>query len=557
MRVKDALKKLKTYQKLMELNAENEFKIKQFASFIIELENSPFGLKELLRKAQLGQYKMTENKQVLLYDLLETGTFSALDELLMKTPAGVLEMTKISGLGPKKIRVIWQDLAIIDLKTLKDFCASGQLSSVKGFGEKTAKNVEESIDYYLENKSKLLISQADLIKDAVLREILDFLPDLAIEVVGDYKRNLNTVDKIQFAIESKDKSLVFGMLNNHDMFEKDLKNSTMFCWRGFLMDVECPIEVVVLGQNKGLQLLKLNSSEHYLASLPTVSSSVKLETEEEVYQHLGLTYISAPLREVEHLDFINSSAFDLNKIVKSSDLKGCLHNHSVYSDGQNTIAEMVVACKALGLTYFGISDHSKTASYAGGLSEEQVIAQHLEIDEWNSRSIGFKVFKGIESDILANGDLDYDAKVLASFDFIVSSIHANLTMKKEDATQRILKAIENPYTTILGHPTGRLLLKRPGYDLYFDKIIDACVANKVCIEINSNPWRLDLDWTHVRKAVDKGVIVAINPDAHEIDGIQDMQYGVRVAKKCGLYPEQILNCWEKEEVEKFFVASNS
>jgi DNA polymerase (family X) len=270
-----------------------------------------------------------------------------------------------------------------------------------------------------------------------------------------------------------------------------------------------------------------------------------------------LTYIPAPLREVEHLDFINSSVFDLNKIVKSSDLKGCLHNHSVYSDGQNTIAEMLVACKALGLTYFGISDHSKTASYAGGLTEEQIIAQHLEIDEWNSRSVGFKVFKGIESDILANGDLDYDAKVLASFDFIVSSIHANLTMKKEEATQRILKAIENPYTTILGHPTGRLLLKRPGYDLYFDKIIDACAANKVCIEINSNPWRLDLDWTHVRKAVDKGVIVAINPDAHEIDGIQDMQYGVRVAQKCGLYPEQILNCWEKEEVESFFVASKS
>ena len=370
-------------------------------------------------------------------------------------------------------------------------------------------------------------------------------------MVGDVARNLSEVRKIQFAIDAKDKSLVFAMLNNNDLFEKDTKNSSMFSWKGFLMDVKCPIEVLALSQNKGLSLLKLNSSEEFMTEYKSKFQD-QAQTEAEVFEKLGLPFIPTPLREVQNIDFIKSKDFDLNKIVKASDIKGCLHNHSVYSDGQNTITEMVSACKSMGLSYFGISDHSQTASYAGGLKVDEVMAQHKEIDEWNARSSGFKIYKGIESDILNDGSLDYAADVLKTFDFIVASVHANLTMKKDDATARLIKAIENPFTTILGHPTGRLLVRRKGYELDMLKVIDACAANKVCIEINSNPWRLDLDWTFVRYAAEKGVMLALNPDAHEIDGLHDMQYGLKLAQKCALYPEQILNCLEQKEVEAFF-----
>jgi DNA polymerase (family X) len=551
MKAKDALKKLKSYIKLMELHNENEFKIKQFNSFVFEIENSPYGLKEILKRSQTGDYKLTEAKQTLLYDLLETETFPALDELMSKTPVGVWQMTKISGLGSKKVRILWQDLNCLDLNTLKHLCEQGEVSKIKGFGQKTEQNILESINYLLENESKLLMSEGELVAENVLKEIKDFLPEIDIQIVGDVARNLSEVSKIQFAIDAKDKSLVFGILNNNDLFEKDAKNSSMFSWKGFLMDVKCPIEVLALSQNKGLSLLKLNSSEEFMSEYISKFQD-QAQTEAEVFEKLGLPFIPTPLREVQNIEFIESKDFDLEKIVKASDIKGCLHNHSVYSDGQNTIAEMVSACKSMGLSYFGISDHSQTASYAGGLKVEEVIEQHKEIDEWNVRSSGFKIYKGIESDILNDGSLDYAADVLKTFDFIVASVHANLTMKKDDATARLIKAIENPYTTILGHPTGRLLVRRKGYELDMLKVIDACAANKVCIEINSNPWRLDLDWTFVRYAAEKGVMLALNPDAHEIDGLHDMQYGLKIAQKVALYPEQILNCLEQKEVEQFF-----
>lgn len=551
MRVKDAIKKLKSYQKLMELHNENEFKIKQFTSFIIEIENSKYGLKELLSLCQQGKYKLSEAKQTLIFDLLETGSFPDFDVLMQKTPKGVWEMTKISGLGPKKVRILWQELALLDLKSLQEKCLAGEVAKIKGFGLKTEQNILISIAYLLENESKLLLSQAEILAESVLKEILDFLPDLDIVLVGDVTRYLSVVSKIHFVIDAKDKSLVFGMMNTHDLFEKDTKNSSMFCWRGYLIDVKCPIEITAVSNNKGLALLKLNSSEEYISHFLDKFQGTA-NSEQEVYAKLNKPFTPAPMREIQNMPILSSPDFDVDKIVKDSDIKGCLHNHSVYSDGQNTISEMVSACKTMGLTYFGISDHSKTASYAGGIREEEIIKQHNEIDDWNARSSNFKIFKGIESDILNDGSLDYSNEVLASFDFIVASVHSNLTMNKEEATQRLIKAIENPYTTILGHPTGRLLLKRKGYELDMYKIIDACAANRVCIEINSNPWRLDLDWTYVRYAADKEVMLALNPDAHEIDGLHDMQYGVKSAQKAGLYPEQILNCLERDLVSGFF-----
>lgn len=552
MRLKEVTLKLATHQKLMELHGLPEPHRKAFEVFVGGLETSGLGLKPLLSKAQRGEYKLSEEHQTLLYDLLETGTFSAMDDLLAQTPAQVLDMLKLPGLGAKKVREIWKTLGVSTLEELRHKCIQGELAQLKGFGPKTQANTLEAVEFLMEAKPQLLFPEALLFAQAVEQELKDFIPDLKLHLVGDLKRNLPTLSKLEFAISKADKSRVFGTLDHHDLFEKDRSISSPFKWGGHLIDVLCPVVFHVLGAHQGLDLFKLSSAQEYLnAVLPSLPMG-DYPSEKEVYKALKLPFIPSPLRELTNLPLVHSTDFSSEKVVKLTDLKGCLHNHSLYSDGQNTLAEMAGECKRLGLSYFGISDHSKTAFYAGGLYESDIIKQHQEIDQWNSKSPSFRIFKGIESDILSNGDLDYSDEVLASFDFIVSSIHANLTMNKTDATARLIKAIENPYTTILGHPTGRLLLRRKGYPIDHSKIIDACAANRVVIEINANPRRLDLDWQYIRQAAEKGVLLSINPDAHEVAGIQDMQYGVVLAQKAGLYPEQILNCLTLPDVAQRF-----
>lgn len=549
MRVKEAVKKLNQYLKLLEIHEEETAKIVRFSSFVSELENSGYGLKQLLSLAQAGKYSLSDDKQTLIWDLLETGTFSLFDKILNDTPSGILEMLKLPGLGPKKIRTIWRELEVEGLEKLKIACVNKKVSALKGFGEKTEQNILESVDFLIENKTKLLFPHAQLFAESVLREIKDYFPDLQIQVVGDLTRNLNVVSKLQLAILKKDKSVLFGLLDGHDLFDKDKANSSPFKWVGHLIDVDCPIEVVLLSEPVGNSLVKFNSGPGYLTELDV---SLKANSEEEFYSMQNKTFIPPEMRELNNASLVHSYSFNLKNVIKASDIKGCLHNHSVYSDGQNTIAEMAGACKQLGLSYFGISDHSKTAQYAGGLYENDILRQHLEIDDWNKRSDSFRIFKGIESDILNDGSLDYSDEVLKSFDFLVASIHSNLNMNKQTATSRLIKAIENPHTTILGHPTGRLLLRRKGYEIDHSKVIDACKQNNVVMEINSNPWRLDIDWQYVRECADKGVLLSINPDAHEVDGIHDMQYGLLVARKACLEPDQVLNCKSAEEINEFF-----
>ena len=240
-------------------------------------------------------------------------------------------------------------------------------------------------------------------------------------------------------------------------------------------------------------------------------------------------------------------------LVKLADLKGVLHNHSTYSDGKHTLEEMARYCQSLGYEYFGITDHSKSAFYANGLVEDRIRQQHAEIDELNRKLAPFRVFKGIESDILTDGSLDYDEDVLKTFDFVIASVHSGLGMDEEKATKRLIRAVENPYTTILGHLTGRLLLRREGYPVDHRKVIDACVANGVIIEINASPWRLDIGWQWLPYCMEKGVMISINPDAHEKNGIHDMVYGVNVARKGGLIRAMTFNALPLAEVEKRLV----
>jgi DNA polymerase (family 10) len=275
--------------------------------------------------------------------------------------------------------------------------------------------------------------------------------------------------------------------------------------------------------------------------------------ESGIYASLGLQYIEPELRE--GLTEVSSAKENkIPKLIELSDLKGILHNHSTYSDGMNSLKEMAEYCKELGYEYLGICDHSQSAFYAQGLKPDRVFEQHAEIDLLNKQLFPFRVFKGIESDILNDGSLDYSDDVLKSFDFIVASVHSNLKMNEEKATARLLKAIENPFTTILGHPTGRLLLSRPGYPIDHKKIIDACAANGVIIELNAHPYRLDIDWRWIPYCLERGVKISINPDAHEKSGYHDMYFGTFVARKGMLSKEMCLNSLSLTEIESYFLS---
>jgi DNA polymerase (family 10) len=304
----------------------------------------------------------------------------------------------------------------------------------------------------------------------------------------------------------------------------------------------------------GWELILKTGNQEHVEILKSMLKGVDIDgkTESEIYELAGIPYIEPELREGDN-EFKLVKSNSLPQLIEYSDLQGSLHNHSTWSDGVHTLEEMALFCKnELKLEYLGICDHSKSAFYANGLNETRISAQQREIDELNKKLSPFKIFKGIESDILYDGSLDYSDEVLGSFDFIVASVHSVLNMNELKATERLIKAIENPYTTILGHPTGRLLLSRSGYPIDHKKVIDACAANQVIIEINANPLRLDLDWRWHQYAISKGVMLSINPDAHRKEGFNDMKFGTLIARKGGLSKENCLNAMNFEQISIFF-----
>jgi DNA polymerase (family 10) len=292
--------------------------------------------------------------------------------------------------------------------------------------------------------------------------------------------------------------------------------------------------------------------EAMLAAYPN-GSTQKATTEEMYFSNLGLQFIPAPLRE-DPAALTLASSNSIPALIQPGDIRGIIHSHSNWSDGSNTIEEMALGAIERGLEYLVISDHSKSASYAQGLHEEKIREQHRYIDELNIKLAPFRIFKSIESDILNDGSLDYSNNVLATFDLVIASVHSNLKMSEEKAMARLLRAIENPYTTILGHLTGRLLLSRPGYPVDHDVIINACAANHVAIELNAHPRRLDMDWRHIKKALDKNVLISIDPDAHFIEGLDDTLYGVMVAQKAMVTKQNNLSSFSLADFEKFIAA---
>ena len=517
--------------KLMELHNENPFKIKSIAAAAYRLDKLRYDFEGKTQEEISAIEGVGKSIAAKINELLTTGTTKELTSLFDKTPAGVVEMLGIKGLGPKKVRQLWLELNLESVGELLYACNENRLITLKGFGEKTQTAIKQSIEFKLSNNNKFHFASLEKPVNNIVEFILEQQSDLQMAVIGQLARKCEIIDKIEILVDgevSADISFIQKTI--------PLKINFILCQ---------PAEFFY-------KYVELTSTPAHLEKINFAGLvGTEFFDDEEIYTALNLQYIEPELREgLNEVD--RAMTHEIPKLIEMQDLKGILHNHTTYSDGVHTLSEMAHYCKDLGYEYLGICDHSKSAFYAQGLPIEKVLEQQNEIDKLNLTFSNFTVLKGIESDILNDGSLDYPEEILKTFDFIVASVHSNLKMNEEKATERLIKAIENPYTSILGHPTGRLLLARPGYPINHKKVIDACAANKVSMELNAHPYRLDIDWRWIWYCLEINVKISINPDAHHREGFHDMYYGVCAARKGMLSKEFCLNALNLLDLKQQF-----
>lgn len=541
----------KTFQYLgniMELHGENKFKIRSYQNAYISLRKLDQPLNGMSDE-EIGTIKGVGKAIVgKIRELLDNGQMETLERYKAKTPEGVQEMLNIKGFGPKKILTVWKDLGVESVGELLYAVNENRLIELKGFGKKTQDDLKQKLEYYQKSKDQFHYAAVEGMAKGLLEKIQTALPEARVEMTGALARQCNILDQIEFLI-AFDGSL--EILFENELLVKVIENGNLV--KAKTAD-EYPVHIHTCSASEfGSKLFRYTASPSFLEAFIQQNEGVdfkELEEEKQVFEKVGLPYIVPPLREQDWaLELAKNN--ELPQLLKLSDIKGVVHNHSTYSDGLHSLRDMAIYTKDTGYEYLVMSDHSKSAFYANGLQPERVLEQFAEIDALNKELAPFKIFKSIESDILNDGALDYEEDLLKQFDLIIASVHSNLRMDEAKATRRILTAIENPYTSILGHPTGRLLLSRQGYPLDHKIIIDACATNGVAIELNANPYRLDLDWTWIPYALEKGVLISINPDAHSKEGIHDIRYGVISARKGGLTVEACLNAKGLKEFEEW------
>lgn len=541
--------------KLMDIHGDNAFKAKSYASAAFSIDKLPVELSTLSHDKIFVQKGIGESTGKKIIEQLETGRLSVLDEYLSKTPEGIIEMLGIKGIGPKKIATIWKELEIETLGELLYACNENRLTLYKGFGEKTQHNIREAIEFYFNSLGSYLYQQMEEFEPKASEKLFQSFPGEQFLSTGAYRKQHEIVDILEWVTTASLEQLKSFFIQHQ---------FTIVSEKTSYLSVKA-IENVTLGffiastDTYFQQQFETSCSDAFLLAWKEMYpsyASTKYPSEEAIFEQAGIAYIPPYYREDPSV-LEKAKKQSLPVVIQPEDIKGIIHSHSKWSDGSHSLEEMAKAAKEQGLEYLVISDHSKSAFYASGLAIERVIAQHQQIDELNQQLGSFRIYKSIESDILNDGSLDYPDEILATFDLIIASIHSNLKMPQDKAMMRLINAIENPYTSILGHMTGRLLLSRNGYPVDHAKIIDACAANDVVIELNAHPRRLDIDWRWIGKALDKGVLISINPDAHAIDGFKDCRYGVLAAQKAGLTKEQNLSSFSKEQFEAFLVQQHA
>jgi len=536
--------------KLTDIHNENSFKAKSYAAAAFTIEKLPVQLSETPAEKLFAIKGIGESTGKKIIELLTTGSLQALNELIEKTPPGVMEMLNIKGIGPKKISTIWKEMEIESIGELLYACKENRLKLYKGFGEKTQQNVIETIEFYLKSKGSFLFSQIASMSEIIHNFFIKLFPENKIAFTGAFKRQLEIINELEIAIDDTINNIEnkIATVADFELIEKNEYDLLYRASEGLKLRLyssdRIPLMELAFLKGCSVEFAKTFSQQY-----PAINYTACNE-EEDIFIQAGLQFIPACQRET--ITVIEKARLNnLPPLLNATDIKGIIHSHSNWSDGSNTIAEMAENAIANGFEYLVISDHSKSAFYANGLQVERIKEQHHYIDGLNRQLAPFKIFKSIESDILNDGSLDYSNSILATFDLVIASIHSNLKMNEEKAMLRLINAIENPYTTILGHMTGRLLLSRKGYPVDHKRIIDACAANQVVIELNAHPSRLDIDWRHMDYALEKNVLISIDPDAHTLEGFNDIKYGVLVAQKAMLTKEYNLSSFGLKEMEAY------
>ncbi len=567
---KDIAARLEEIGTLLRLAGANEFKAIAFdkASRTVETYEKPvFQHVEAGTLTSIPGIGASIASDITAY--VTTGRIPVLDELTASIPAGLLKWLDISGLGPKKIHKIHTALGITELDELKAACVDGRVAALDGMGAKSADKILKSIEWMMTFADRCRQDEAEAIAQSIADELAGFPGVERLEIAGSLRRKLETIGDIDILVAATPESVVglFDLFVAHPMVLEVLSRGDSKCSVRTTSGRQVDVKIVPSASFPAAMMYFTGSKAHNVAVrqrardrgmtlneyglyklTPTGelddNQPVPFASEADIYRHVDLDFIPPELREDRgEFEWIKSNkAADL---VDTTDIRGVLHAHSTWSDGSYSIKDMALACISAGYSYLGLTDHSRAAAYANGLDAKRVYAQWAEIDELNEsfdkNGIPFHVFKGIESDILIDGSLDYPDEILSGFDFIIASVHSSLDMAPEAMLNRFKRAVDNKYCRIIGHPTGRLLLKRDGNPFDMDALIEHAAAAGVAIEINASPYRLDLDWRHGRKAREAGLMSAICPDAHDTEGIDDVRFGVGIARKAGFSKDHILN----------------
>lgn len=577
MKNKEVAEVLDEIGTLLELRGENPFKCRAFHNGARIIGALTTNLDELISSGELRNIKgIGEGLAEKITEMVKHGKSSYYLELKKSLPPGLSAMLKIPGLGPKKVKVLHEKLQIRNIDELKTAAQSHKLETIEGFGKKTEENILQGIELLASHADKHLYSQAKEAADRVYDRLTNQKSVIRCEVAGSLRRRKEVIGDIDILASAPRSAIpkLMDIFTSHDDVAKviargETKSSVLLktginCDLRVVDDNEFPFALAYFTGSKEHNVEMRSMAKKFGWSLNEYGFSalgdiekrgkakriVKCKNEEDIYRALGLSYVPPELRE-------NMGEFDaakdnsLPKLIVDDDLRGTFHCHSTYSDGANTIREVAEAARSLGWEYIGIADHSKIAAYAGGLTETRVKQQHDEIDTLNRTYKGFRIFRGTEVDILADGSLDFSDEILATFDFVVASVHSKFKMTESEATKRIIKALKNKYVTMLGHATGRLLLQREAYPVNMIDVIDAAADYGKAIEINSHPLRLDLDWRLCKYAKTRGVMTSINPDAHNIDGLKDVSYGVGIARKGWLEKRDVVNTRKLKDVMKY------
>ncbi len=551
------IKVLEDIAVLLELTGENPFKARAYMNAARNLEKVESDLNEVVQQGKIYEIEgIGEAIGKKIVELMTTGKLEYYEKLKSSVPSGHLEMLKISGLGPKKIHALYEQLGIKTIGELEYACHENRLVELKGFGKKSQENILAGIEKLKIYKERRLYAEVEGQAEALLKSLKEYKNISAISIGGSLRRGNETVKDIDILASSSNPEKLAQAFANLDEVDSVIASGETKVSVNLKSGVNADLRIVTKDEFPYALHHFTGSKEHNTAmrgrakdmgikmneyGLFRGEKNIKCLSEEDIFSALGLQFIEPELREnMGEIEAAEKGILPL--LVEEKDVQGLFHIHTNFSDGTDTLESIVLAAKKMGLKYIGISDHSRSAYYAGGLKAEDIQRQHELIDKLNDKHAPFYIFKGTEADILPDGSLDYDEGILVRFDFVIAAVHSNFNMSAIEMTGRIKKALQNNYTTMLAHPTGRLLLSREPYALNIMEIIDAAAQFGKALELNANPHRLDLDWRNCIHAKKKGVKIAINPDAHQTAGLQDISFGIKIARKGWLTKGDCLNC---------------